>query len=78
VFDILLTTFVQLLTGWHLVYLLLGVLLGLIFGVLPALGGAAGMAVLLPFLFGMQPSLALPMMIGMMAVTPTRIHSHPC
>jgi putative tricarboxylic transport membrane protein len=71
VFDIILTTFVQLLTGWHLVYLLLGVLLGLIFGVLPALGGAAGMAVLLPFVFGMPPSLALPMMIGMMAVTPT-------
>jgi putative tricarboxylic transport membrane protein len=71
VFDTILTTFVQLLTGWHLVYLLLGVLLGLVFGVLPALGGAAGMAVLLPFVFGMPPSLALPMMIGMMAVTPT-------
>ena len=67
----LLTTFLQLLTGWHLVYLLLGVLLGLIFGILPAMGGAAGMAVLLPFLFGMDPSLALPMIMGMMAVTPT-------
>jgi putative tricarboxylic transport membrane protein len=71
VFDIIVSTFVQLLTGWHLLYLLLGVLLGLIFGVLPALGGAAGMAVLLPFVFGMPPAFALPMMIGMMAVTPT-------
>jgi TctA family transporter len=71
VLDIILTTFVQLLTGWHFIYLLFGVLLGLIFGVLPALGGAAGMAVLLPFLFGMPPQFALPMMIGMMAVTPT-------
>ena len=70
-FDIIVSTFVQLLSGWHLVYLLLGVLLGLVFGVLPALGGAAGMAVLLPFVFGMPPALALPMMIGMMAVTPT-------
>ena len=70
-FDIIVSTFLQLLTGWHLVYLLFGVLLGLIFGVLPAMGGAAGMAVLLPFLFGMPPSLALPMIMGMMAVTPT-------
>lgn len=69
--DIIVTTFVQLLTGWHLVYLLFGVLLGLVFGILPAMGGAAGMAVLLPFLFGMPPALALPMIMGMMAVTPT-------
>lgn len=69
--DIVLATFLQLLTGWHLVYLLFGVFLGLIFGILPAMGGAAGMAVLLPFLFGMDPSLALPMIMGMMAVTPT-------
>ena len=76
-FDIILTTFLQLLSGWHLVYLLLGVLLGLVFGILPALGGAAGMAVLLPFVFGMPPSLALPMMIddGRHA---TADHSHPC
>ena len=69
--DVIATTFVQLLSGWHLVYLLFGVFLGLIFGILPAMGGAAGMAVLLPFLFGMPPSLALPMIMGMMAVTPT-------
>ena len=48
-----------------------GVYAGLVFGVLPALGGSAGMAVLLPFIFGMEPTYALPMMIGMMAVTPT-------
>jgi TctA family transporter len=71
VLDVIATTFVQLLTGWHLVYLLFGVFLGLVFGILPAMGGAAGMAVLLPFLFGMDPSLALPMIMGMMAVTPT-------
>lgn len=69
--DVIATTFVQLLTGWHFVYLLFGVFLGLVFGILPAMGGAAGMAVLLPFLFGMDPSLALPMIMGMMAVTPT-------
>ena len=41
--DVIATTFVQLLTGWHFVYLLFGVFLGLIFGILPAMGGAAGM-----------------------------------
>jgi putative tricarboxylic transport membrane protein len=71
VLEIVANTFVQLLSGWHLVYLLIGVGVGLIFGILPALGGSAGMAVLLPFVFGMQPSLALPLMLGMMAVPPT-------
>ena len=70
-FDTLASSFVQLLSGWHLIYLLFGVAIGLVFGILPALGGSAGMAVLLPFVFGMEPSLAMPMMIGMMAVTPT-------
>lgn len=69
--DVIVDSLVRLLSGWHLFYLLLGVYVGLIVGVLPALGGSAGMAVLLPFVFGMDPSQALPMMIGMMAVTPT-------
>lgn len=69
--DVIVDTLVRLLSGWHLVYLLIGVYVGLIMGVLPALGGSAGMAVLLPFVFGMEPAHALPMMIGMMAVTPT-------
>jgi TctA family transporter len=69
--DVIVGTFLTLLSGWHLVYLLIGVYIGLIFGLLPALGSSAGMAILLPFVFGMDPTLALPMMIGMMAVTPT-------
>jgi len=69
--DVIVETLVRLLSGWHLVYLLIGVYVGLVMGVLPALGGSAGMAVLLPFVFGLDAELALPMMIGMMAVTPT-------
>ncbi|BCJ89616.1 membrane protein [Terrihabitans soli] len=69
--DVIVETLVRLLSGWHLVYLLIGVYVGLVMGVLPALGGSAGMAVLLPFVFGLDADLALPMMIGMMAVTPT-------
>lgn len=69
--DVIIETLLRLLSGWHLVYLLIGVYVGLVMGVLPALGGTAGMAVLLPFVFGLDAELALPMMIGMMAVTPT-------
>lgn len=55
----------------HLVYLLFGVSLGLTIGILPGLGGTAGLALLLPFVYGMEPTSALAMMIGMQAVTTT-------
>ncbi|MGA0394680.1 MAG: tripartite tricarboxylate transporter permease, partial [Rhodospirillales bacterium] len=48
-----------------------GVFLGLIVGVLPGLGGTAGLSLLLPFVFGMEPSHALAMMIGLQSVTAT-------
>jgi putative tricarboxylic transport membrane protein len=48
-----------------------GVFLGLAVGILPGLGGTAGLALILPFLFGMEPSLALAMMIGLQSVTAT-------
>lgn len=52
-------------------YLLLGVVMGLCIGVLPGLGGIAGLSLLLPFMFGMDPVLGLALMIGMVAVVPT-------
>lgn len=52
-------------------YLVLGVLLGLCIGVFPGLGGIAGLSLLLPFMFGMDPVLGLALMIGMVAVVPT-------
>ena len=55
----------------HVLALFGGVLLGLVVGILPGLGGTAGLALLLPFLFGMEPSLALAMMIGLQSVTVT-------
>jgi putative tricarboxylic transport membrane protein len=48
-----------------------GVFLGLVFGFLPGLGGTAGLALLLPFLYGIEPSIALAMMIGLQSVTAT-------
>ena len=52
-------------------YLVLGVVMGLAIGVFPGLGGIAGLSLLLPFMFGMEPVLGLALMIGMVAVVPT-------
>ena len=52
-------------------YLVLGVAMGLAIGVFPGLGGIAGLSLLLPFMFGMDPILGLALMIGMIAVIPT-------
>lgn len=52
-------------------YLVMGVLMGLCIGVFPGLGGIAGLSLLLPFMFGMDPVLGLALMIGMVAVVPT-------
>ncbi len=49
-------------------YLVLGVVMGLAVGVIPGLGGIAGLSLLLPFMFGMDPVLGLALMIGMVAV----------
>lgn len=51
--------------------LIAGVVVGLAVGILPGLGGTAGLALLLPFVFGMEPTAALAMMIGLTAVTTT-------
>ncbi|MGA0392643.1 MAG: tripartite tricarboxylate transporter permease, partial [Rhodospirillales bacterium] len=55
----------------HLMYLTIGTVLGLLVGILPGLGGVAGLSILLPFVFGMDESHALAMMIGLLAPTTT-------
>ncbi|MFN3987318.1 MAG: tripartite tricarboxylate transporter permease [Rhodocyclaceae bacterium] len=55
----------------HLGYMLLGIVVGLGVGVLPGLGGIAGMSLLMPFIYGMDPVSALAMLVGMVAVIPT-------
>lgn len=55
----------------HLMYLMGGVLLGLSVGVFPGLGGIAGLSLLLPFLYGLDPISGLAMMVGLVAVIPT-------
>ncbi|MFT5539989.1 MAG: putative tricarboxylic transport membrane protein [Alphaproteobacteria bacterium] len=67
----LLIAFTHMFQPWHLFFLVLGTMLGLIVGVLPGLGGSAGLALVLPFVFGMDPEIALAMMIGLLAPTTT-------
>ena len=65
------SAFVQILQPVVLAYLLAGVLMGLCIGLFPGLGGIAGLSLLLPFMFGMEPMFGLALMIGMVAVVPT-------
>ncbi|MBZ9537422.1 tripartite tricarboxylate transporter permease [Modicisalibacter tunisiensis] len=69
--DILLSSLGQVFTLSHLLYMMLGVIVGLVVGIIPGLGGIAGMSLLLPFLYGMEPSVALGMLMGLVAVIPT-------
>ncbi|NKX44525.1 tripartite tricarboxylate transporter permease [Roseicyclus persicicus] len=55
----------------QLMFLCAGVLLGLSIGVLPGLGGIAGLSLVLPFMFGMDPVAGLALMVGLIAVIPT-------
>ncbi|OZM83402.1 tripartite tricarboxylate transporter permease [Pseudonocardia sp. MH-G8] len=53
----------------HLVWLFLGVGIGLVLGLIPGLGGLTGMAVLLPLIVGLEPASGIAMLIGLNAAT---------
>jgi len=55
----------------RLVWLVFGASVGLVVGVLPGLGGTVGMAILLPFVFGMDPYSGIALLVGMAAVVHT-------
>ncbi|WP_346913644.1 tripartite tricarboxylate transporter permease [uncultured Roseibium sp.] len=55
----------------QLMFLGLGVLLGLSVGIFPGLGGIAGLSLVLPFMYGMDPVSGLALMVGLIAVIPT-------
>ncbi len=69
--DLVLQALATLFDPENFTYLVLGVLLGLIIGVFPGLGGIAGLSLLLPFLYGMDEVSALATLIGLVAVIPT-------
>lgn len=55
----------------RLLFMLLGIGVGLLVGLLPGLSGTVGMAMLLPFIYGMDPYAAIALLIGMAAVIHT-------
>jgi TctA family transporter len=65
------TALLLILEPTRLMYLALGVLIGLALGIMPGVGGLAGMALLLPFTFNMDPYAAFGLLLGMGAVTTT-------
>ena len=69
--DQFLSSLGQLFEISHLLFLFGGTLLGLTVGILPGLGGTSGLALVLPFVFALEPSHALAMMIGVLAPTTT-------
>lgn len=55
----------------RLAWMTLGVLIGLFLGVVPGIGGAVGMSLLIPVVYGMDPYSGIALMIGMIAVMQT-------
>jgi TctA family transporter len=51
--------------------MLLGIAIGFAVGILPGLGGAATLALMLPFIFDMDPTMAFAFLLGANAVTAT-------
>ncbi|SFK42076.1 tripartite tricarboxylate transporter permease [Falsiroseomonas stagni] len=69
--EALLSALVQLSSPDRLAYMALGVAIGYAIGVLPALGGLAGLSLVLPFIYGLDQVAALAMLTGLVAVAAT-------
>ncbi len=63
--------FIALMEPHRLMFLASGVMMGLVLGIIPGIGGIAGIAMLLPFTFAMDPYSAFALLLGLAAVTST-------
>ncbi len=70
-FDAAISALGQLLDPSSLVFLGAGVLAGLVVGLIPGLGGTGAVAILLPFIYVLEPQQALALIIGAVAVVHT-------
>lgn len=68
-FESALEALQMILSPQNLLWLVIGVGIGLILGLIPGLGGITGMAVLLPLIVGMDPASGIGMLIGLNAAT---------
>jgi len=69
--DVLFGALSDVLSLKHFGYMMIGVVVGLMIGVFPGLGGIAGLSLMMPFLYGLDTTSALAMLIGLVAVIPT-------
>lgn len=67
----LLDGLIQVLAWKPLLFMLIGIVVGFWVGLLPGLGGATTLALMLPFIYGMQPIEAFAFLLGMHAVVAT-------
>lgn len=63
--------FLILMDPFRLLMLGCGVMMGLVIGLLPGIGGLVGLALLLPFTFSMDPYAAFALLLGLASVTTT-------
>ena len=70
-FEAALSGLVQVIAWPAIGYLLFGVLVGLLLGMIPGLSGLVGFSIMLPFTFVLEPVPALALLLGMFAVTTT-------
>jgi putative tricarboxylic transport membrane protein len=69
--DALVNGLFILLDPYRMLMLSAGVVIGVVVGILPGLGGLMGMALVLPFLFGMDSYAGIAMLIGIAAAVPS-------
>jgi TctA family transporter len=63
------TALSQMLQVQPMLYLLIGVAVGLVVGIIPGIGATAGMGILLPVVYGMDLYSGMPLLIGIAATT---------
>lgn len=66
-YEAALPALIEMMTWPAPLYLILGTLLGMLFGILPGLGGPQVLALLLPITYGMDPNPAIVLLVGAMS-----------
>lgn len=69
--DVIVTAIASVASFAFLSHLMIGVCLGLIVAILPGFGGTVGLALTLPFIYGMDASSGVAVLVGLMSVVAT-------
>lgn len=63
-FDAAIQGMVMLISIKNMIFMLIGILVGIVFGAIPGLSGQTALAVLIPFVIGMEPVTAMSLLLG--------------